>query len=121
MKKINNSFLNHYFISLNNIKINNDKAYFSSTLKMIYSFFFFYRLVSKKIHNNSLFSFYSYSPNKNKVNDHSLFVHYKKYSFIFYNKDLSYWLNNYIVHERYKPYSLKNSYILEDNKHYIYF
>lgn len=115
--KFDNVFINFLFLNLNQINKNITNLFFLS--RIIYSSVFFFRFVSKRIHNHSLFSHYSYFPKvKYKLDDY-LYINYNYYGFIFFNKDCYYWLNNYITHERYNPFSIKNNFLF-NNKIYIY-
>lgn len=116
--KSSNMFINFLFLNLNQINKNLTNEYF--TIKVVQTSSFFFRFVSKKIHNHSLFSHYSYFPKiKSKLNDY-LYINYNYFGFISFNKDCYYWLNNYIVHERYNPFSVRNSVLMNNNQKYIY-
>lgn len=86
--KLNDMFISFLFLNLNQINKNITNMFFMS--RVIYSSSFFFRFVSKKIHNHSLFSHYSYFPKvKNKLNDY-LYINYNYYGIIFFNKDCYY-------------------------------
>jgi len=115
----NDTFVSYSYLSLNKIKINNnDIMHFSSTFRVIYTSFFYYRFITQKIHNDSIFHFFSYFPTK--YNTDNNFVYYKNNSLVLINRDFNYWSNNYIVCDRYNPYSIKNSFLLENYIKYIY-
>ena len=84
-----NTFINYNYLNLNKIKINkNDIMSFSSTFKIVYSCFFYYRFITQKIHNDSIFHFFSYFPTK--YNTDNNFVYYKNNSLVLINRDFNY-------------------------------
>jgi len=85
----NDSFFHYSYSSLNKISINkNDIMHISSTFKTIYPIFFYYRFITQKIHNDSIFRFFSYYPTKYNLDN--TFVYYKNYSLVLLNKDFNY-------------------------------
>lgn len=89
MSTIYSNSLNYNFLNLNSLKVNNSShAHISTTFKIIYPFFFYYRFVTNKIHNDSLFFFFSYFPTKYKKSKG--FVYHKSYNFVFLNRSFSY-------------------------------
>lgn len=108
-------FLDYFFLNIN--KVCYGIYNLSYTTKLMYSSFFFQRFILKKYCNNSLFSYNSYLP---KGNQDDYFLYYKRYSFIFYNKDFSYWLNNYLTKERYNPFIITTNFLLIDYNKYVY-
>lgn len=120
MSTLYNNSINYNYLNLNTVKFKNNNSIFelTTTFKNIYSFFFYYRSITRKIQNESLFYFFSYSPLK--YNSNSNFIYYKNNHLVFLNRSFSYWLNNHLVCNRYNPYVLKNSYLIENYIKYIY-
>lgn len=112
-----NHFITNYFLDLN--QINSTISCLAFSHKIISTSFFFFRFVSKKIHNHSVFSHYSYFPKVGNNYDNNLFIYHNSYSFILFNKDFYYWMNNYLACERYNPYSLKNNFLTMDHMKYL--
>jgi len=90
MSVIQNNSLSYGYLNLNTIKFKNinSTTYLSSTFKIIYPFFFYYRLITNKIYNDSLFYSFSYFPNKYKKNKIS--IYYKNYNVVLVNRSFSY-------------------------------